>query len=218
MRNREGLYKTGQTMPSDLKGNSLLAKVRHPTRIHATMRDLPCSRAIFLDRDGTIMRDASHVGEVDQVVLIPNAVPSLKRLQDAGYKLFVITNQSGVGRGYFTREAVESIHTRLNEQFNQAGVRFERYYVCPHHPEDNCECRKPKPKLLLDAAREYGLDLSRSFMIGDRASDIQAGVNAGARSILVLTGVGRETLAKGETKPDHVAHDIAEATTWILDQ
>lgn len=175
------------------------------------------SEAVFLDRDGTIMQDASHVGKVDQVVLIPKAVPSLKRLQDAGYKLFVITNQSGVGRGYFPREAVESIHAHLNEHFNKAGVRLERYYVCPHHPEDNCECRKPKPKFLLDAAREYGLDLSRSFMIGDRVSDIQAGVNAGARTILVLTGVGHETLAKKEATPDHVAADVAEATTWILD-
>lgn len=176
------------------------------------------NRAVFLDRDGTIMEDANYVGKVDQVVLIPKAVSSLKRLQDAGYKLFVITNQSGVGRGYFTREAVESIHAHLNEQFNEAGVGFERYYICPHHPEDNCDCRKPKPKFLLDAAREYGLDLSRCFMIGDRASDIQAGLNAGARTILVLTGVGPETLAKREVKPDHVATDLSAAATWILNR
>jgi D-glycero-D-manno-heptose 1,7-bisphosphate phosphatase len=182
------------------------------------MRDEPQSRAVFLDRDGTIMEDANYVGKVDQVVLIPDAVQSLKRLQDAGYKLFVITNQSGVGRGYFTREAVESIHAHLNEHFQQAGVRLDRYYVCPHHPQDNCDCRKPKPKFLLDAAREYGLDLAHCFMMGDRVSDIQAGINAGTRSILVLTGVGRETLAKQEVKPDYVANDISDATAWILDQ
>ena len=176
------------------------------------------NRAVFLDRDGTIMVDANYVGKVDQVAVIPGARQALKRLQDAGYKLFVITNQSGVGRGYFTREAVESIHAHLNEQFGQAGVRFDRYYVCPHHPEDNCDCRKPKPKFLLDAAREYGLDLSRCFMIGDRESDIQAGVNAGVISILVLTGVGQETLAKQAAKPDHIANDIAEAAAWILRQ
>jgi histidinol phosphatase-like enzyme len=95
-------------------------------------------------------------------------------------------------------------------------VRFDRYYVCPHHPEDNCDCRKPKPKFLLDAAREYGLDLSRCFMVGDRPSDIQAGINAGVSTILVLTGVGRETLAKREVKPDHVAEDIGAASAWIL--
>ena len=173
-------------------------------------------RAVFLDRDGTIMEDANYVGTVEHVVLIARATQALKRLQDAGYKLFIITNQSGVGRGYFTRETVESIHAHLNEQFGRAGGRFDRYYVCPHHPEDNCDCRKPKPKFLLDAAREYGLDLSRCFMIGDRASDIQAGINAGVSSILVLTGAGRETFANQEAKPDHVANDIAEAAAWIL--
>jgi D-glycero-D-manno-heptose 1,7-bisphosphate phosphatase len=182
------------------------------------MADQAHNKAVFLDRDGTIMKDASHVGQVDQVVLIPKAVQSLKRLQEAGYKLFVITNQSGVGRGYFTHEAVESIHTHLNERFNEVGVRLERYYVCPHHPEDHCDCRKPKPKFLLEAAQEYGLDLSRCFMIGDRASDIQAGLNAGTKTILVLTGVGHETLARQEIKPDHVAADLAAATTWILDR
>jgi D-glycero-D-manno-heptose 1,7-bisphosphate phosphatase len=177
------------------------------------------SRAVFLDRDGTITKEgADYVGKVDHVVLIPRAVSALKRLQDAGYKLFIITNQSGVGRGYFTREAVESIHAHLNEHFHEAGVRLERYYVCPHHPEDNCDCRKPKPKFLLDAAREYGLDLSRCFMIGDRASDIQAGLNAGARTILVLTGVGRETAAKQEVAPEYVAADVSAAATWILNE
>jgi len=173
-------------------------------------------RAVFLDRDGTITEEASYVGDVDKVMPIPGAADALKQLQDAGYKLFVITNQSGVGRGYFTREAVEAIHAHLDESFANAGVRFDRYYVCPHHPEDNCDCRKPKPKFLLDAAREYGLDLSRCFMIGDRPSDIQAGANAGTKTILVLTGAGRDTLASQEVRADFVAENILAAATWIL--
>jgi D-glycero-D-manno-heptose 1,7-bisphosphate phosphatase len=174
-------------------------------------------RAVFLDRDGTILVEGTdHVGDVERVVPIPVAAAALKQLQDAGHKLFVITNQSGIGRGYFSREAVETIHAHLGRYFAQAGVRFDRYYVCPHHPEDNCECRKPKPKFLLDAAREYRLDLSQCFMIGDRLSDIQAGVNAGTRTILVLTGAGRDTLAKGEVAPDFIAEDIGAAATWIL--
>jgi len=200
-----------------LRRHSLLAKHKHPAKIHF-MHDQHRNRAVFLDRDGTIMKDASHVGKVEQVVLIPHALSALKRLQDAGYALFVITNQSGVGRGYFTHEAVESIHAHLNERFDEAGVCIERYYVCPHHPEDHCDCRKPKPKFLFDAAREYGLDLSRCFMIGDRLSDIQAGQNAGAKSILVLTGAGRETRANPEARPDHLADDLAAATEWILSQ
>ncbi len=174
------------------------------------------NRAIFLDRDGTITEEASYVGDVDKVVPIPGAAAALQQLQDAGYWLFVITNQSGVGRGYFTREAVEAIHAQLDEYFANAGVRFDRYYVCPHHPEDNCDCRKPKPKLLFDAAREHGLDLSRCFMIGDRPSDIQAGINAGTKTILVLTGAGRDMLANTEVKPDFVAENILASATWIL--
>ena len=182
------------------------------------MSQITDNRAVFLDRDGTIMEDSNYVGDVTRVILIPSAAPALKRLQDAGYKLFIVTNQSGVGRGYFTHEAVESIHAHLDEHFGKVGVHFDRYYVCPHHPEENCDCRKPKPKFLIEAAREYGLDLSRSFMVGDRASDIQAGVNAGAKTILVLTGAGRETLAKQEVRPDYVAEDIGEAAAWILEQ
>jgi D-glycero-D-manno-heptose 1,7-bisphosphate phosphatase len=175
------------------------------------------NRAVFLDRDGTIMEDANYVGDVERVLVIPGAAAALRQLQEAGYKLFIITNQSGVGRGYFSREAVELIHEHLDEYFGRSGVRFDHYYVCPHHPEDNCDCRKPKPKFLLDAAREYGLDLSRCFMVGDRASDIQAGDNAGVPTILVLTGVGRETLAKREVKPNHVAENIGAAVAWILE-
>jgi D-glycero-D-manno-heptose 1,7-bisphosphate phosphatase len=180
------------------------------------MSQTASTRAVFLDRDGTIMEDSNYVGDIERVLVIPSAVAALQRLQEAGYKLFIITNQSGVGRGYFTREAVESIHAHLDEHFGRHGVHFDRYYVCPHHPEDNCDCRKPKPKFLLDAAREYGLELSHCFMVGDRPSDIQAGINAGVSSILVLTGVGRETLAKREVKPDHVAEDIGAAAAWIL--
>ena len=173
-------------------------------------------RAVFLDRDGTIMEDSNYVGDVERVILIPNAPAALKRLQEAGYKLFVVTNQSGVGRGYFTREAVEAIHAHLDEYFGRTGVRFDRYYVCPHHPEDNCDCRKPKPKFLLEAAQEYGLDLAHCYMIGDRVSDIQAGAAAGTKTILVLTGGGRETFAKREATPDFVAEDIGGAALWIL--
>jgi histidinol-phosphate phosphatase family protein len=173
-------------------------------------------RAVFLDRDGTIMEDPSFVGDIERVVLVPGAAEALRQLQEAGYKLLVVTNQSGVGRGYFTRETVEAIHARLDEYFGNAGVHFDRYYVCPHHPEDNCDCRKPKPKFLLDAAREYGLDLSHCFMIGDRRTDIQTGANGGARTILVLTGAGRDTLANQEVKPDFVAENLRDATTWIL--
>ena len=174
------------------------------------------SRAVFLDRDGTITEDPSFVGTVEQATVIPGAVAALKELQDAGYRLFVVTNQSGVGRGYFSRDAVEAIHAQLNNYLAAAGARFDRYYVCPHRPEDNCDCRKPKPKFLLEAAREFGLDLPHCYMVGDRLTDVQVGINAGTRTILVLTGAGRDTQAAGEIDPDFVADDIRAASAWIL--
>lgn len=175
-------------------------------------------RAVFLDRDGVLMHDANYVGHVDQVVILDKAPEALRRLQDAGFHLFVVTNQSGVGRGYFTRQAVDEIHALLDAAFAKAGARVERYYVCPHHPEDKCDCRKPSPKSLRTAAAEFGLDLSRCFMVGDRSSDVQCGQNAGARAVLVLTGAGVETLAKGEVRPEHVAADVSAAADWILQQ
>jgi histidinol-phosphate phosphatase family protein len=176
----------------------------------------PRARAVFLDRDGTIMEDANYVGHVERVVVIPGAVGALRRLQQAGFRLFIVTNQSGVGRGYFSREAVEEIHAHLDRIFGAAGVRFDRYYVCPHHPDEGCDCRKPKPRFLLEAAGEYGLDLAGSFMVGDRLTDIQTGANAGAKTVLVLTGIGEQTQGEDAVKPDHVARDIAAAADWIL--
>ena len=162
------------------------------------------------------MQDSNYVGHVERVVLIAAAAEAVRQLQDAGFRLFVVTNQSGVGRGYFSRAAVDEIHALLDRHFAAAGTRIERYFVCPHHPEENCECRKPKPKFLLEAAREFDLDLARSFMVGDRSSDIRCGQNAGTRTILVRTGAGAETLAKGDVQPDHVAADIGAAAAWIL--
>jgi len=164
------------------------------------------------------MQDAGYYGDVDRILIIEAAYPALKRLQDAGFKLLVVTNQTGVARGHYTREHVEFVHDHLNKQLAAHGVRIDRYYVCPHHPDDHCDCRKPKPKSLRDAAKEFHLDLARCFMIGDRESDIHTGHNAGVTTVLVLTGAGRDALADGTTKPDHVAADISAAADWILAQ
>jgi D-glycero-D-manno-heptose 1,7-bisphosphate phosphatase len=176
----------------------------------------PTNRAVFLDRDGVLMQDTNYVGNVERVILIPSAIPALQRLYEAGYMLFVVTNQSGVARGYFTREAVDQIHLFLNQQFNAAGVHITHYYICPHHPEDNCDCRKPHPKNILAAARDHQLDLRQCVMVGDRATDIQTGINAGTKTALVLTGAGKETLAKNEVKPDFVGADLLAVADWLL--
>jgi len=176
------------------------------------------NRAVFLDRDGVLMQDSNYVGHVDRVVILDSAPQAVRRLQDAGFHVFVVTNQSGVGRGYFTRQAVDEIHALLDREFAKAGARVERYFVCPHHPEDKCDCRKPSPKFLRQAAAEFALDLAHCFMVGDRVSDVQCGQNAGARAVLVLTGAGAETVAKDEAKPDHVAANVSAAADWILQQ
>jgi D-glycero-D-manno-heptose 1,7-bisphosphate phosphatase len=162
------------------------------------------------------MEDASYFGDVDRVRIIPSAPAALKRLHDAGYRLFIVTNQSGVARRCFTREAVDQVHARLDAAFSAAAVKFDRYYICPHNPEDNCDCRKPQPRFLLEAAREYGLDLSQCITVGDRATDIQTGQNAGTKTALVLTGGGREALAKGDIQADCIADDITGVVDWIL--
>jgi D-glycero-D-manno-heptose 1,7-bisphosphate phosphatase len=198
--------------------SSLETCTPHARHYNAARMNKPVNRAVFLDRDGTIMEDASYFGDVDRAIIISSAPAALKRLHTAGYRLFVVTNQSGVARGYFTREAIEQIHTFLDDQFAALGVRFDRYYVCPHHPEDHCDCRKPKPKFLQEAIHEYRLEPARCFMIGDRPTDIQAGINAGVQTILVLTGAGQETLAKGNVSPNYVADDLRTAADWILTQ
>ena len=176
------------------------------------------NRAVFLDRDGVLIEDTNYVGHVDEVKLIAAGPPALRRLREAGFLLFVVTNQSGVARGYFTREQVDEIHALLNGYFAKAGVALDRYYICPHHPEDHCDCRKPKPKFLFDAAREFALDRTQCYMIGDRVTDVQCGQNAGLRTVLVLTGGGREAAAKNVVTPDHVAADVGAAADWILRQ
>jgi histidinol-phosphate phosphatase family protein len=140
------------------------------------------AKAVFLDRDETLNPDPGYISDPALFMLYPWVASELRRLKDAGFLLIVISNQSGVGRGLIPSGALESIHQKLNLLLDrEAGVRIDHFAICIHRPEDGCECRKPKPKLILDTATRFGIDLPSSFMIGDRESDRQAGVNAGVR-------------------------------------
>lgn len=139
-------------------------------------------KAAFFDRDGTLIKDVSYLSSFDQIELLPGIFDLCLSLQQAGYLLFVVTNQSGIGRGFFTHEFVNQTHVKLSQVFVEQGIAFEHFYYCPHHPDQNCLCRKPSPGMLLQAAQEYGLDLSCSLMFGDRQSDWTAGEKAGCRS------------------------------------
>ena len=148
-------------------------------------------RAFFLDRDGVVIEQIAYLKDPEQVALIPGVAAALRAIRAAGDLAVVITNQSGVARGYFTMAEVEAVHRRMRELLRAEGAEIDDIRICPHGPAENCPCRKPRPQLFFDAARELDIDLARSVMVGDRLSDLQAGANAGCSvSFLVRTGYG----------------------------
>ena len=149
------------------------------------------SPAVFLDRDGTLMRDVDYCGDPNNVHILPGVPEALRKLKDRGFKLIVITNQSGIGRGYFNEEQYREVENELSRQLGEDLL--DATYYCPHLPNDKCECRKPSPEMVLTAAREHDIDLAKSFFIGDKPSDLECGRNAGVKTILVKTGYGNET-------------------------
>jgi len=175
--------------------------------------------AVFLDRDGTLIAEKNYLSKVEDVAVYPGAVAALKRLQDAGFKLFIVSNQSGVGRGYFTLADVERVNQHLCEVFNQGGVRFEKIYIAPEAPDQPSRGRKPSPQFLFDARDEFHLDLSRSYVIGDKLIDLECGWNAGAKkSLLVRTGYGAELERTAAAKLTQaiVVDNLSTAADWIL--
>lgn len=178
--------------------------------------------AIFLDRDGVVIEGVHYLSSPRQVQLIPGTAEAIASLNRAGWPVVIVTNQSGVARGLFPAETVHAVHRHISELLLEHGARIDAYYFCPHHESGDvpefrldCECRKPKPGMLLQAAAEHGLDLANSWMIGDRESDLQAGVAAGTRTILVRTGFGSTTditsLDRFALNLELVAKDLADA-------
>jgi D-glycero-D-manno-heptose 1,7-bisphosphate phosphatase len=175
------------------------------------------NRAVFLDRDGTLIEEKDYLHKPEEVVLYPGATEALQKLRDAGFKLFLVTNQSGVGRGYFTLADVEKVHTHLANLLAQHGVKFERIYVAPEAPDQPSRGRKPSPQFLFDARDEFGIDLSQSYMIGDKLIDLECGWNAGVKkSILVRTGYGSEVAKNPTLSHACVCNSLSEASDWIL--
>ena len=176
--------------------------------------------AVFLDRDGTINEEMGYINHLSRFVLLPRTLEAIKRLNDEGLKVVVITNQSGAARGYFPPSLVEEVHAHMQNLLAAGGARLDGIYVCLHGPQEGCPCRKPQPGLILRAAAELNLDLSRSYAVGDRHKDIQTGTQAGVKGILVLTGYGRgeyENFAPAwDVRPVHVAGDLLDAAEWII--
>jgi len=173
------------------------------------------NKAVFLDRDGTINIDFGYTHKIKDLEIFPNAMEGLKLLQDSGYKRIIITNQSGIARGYFTEEDYHTFMEEMYTRLGKEGINFNGEYFCPHHPDDNCNCRKPKTGMLEQAAKDFNLDLNTCWMIGDSVSDIQAGKNAYCRTIHVLTG---KEYTEPIKKADFIANNLVDAANYILSQ
>ena len=155
------------------------------------------NKYVLLDRDGVINYDSdNYIKSPDEFIIMPESIKALSMLYKNGYKIIVITNQSGINRGYYTKDTLDNIHKKLSDELDKHQVKIEKIYYCPHIPEEDCKCRKPSPKLLLQAIEEYNIDTSNLFFVGDKLSDIQAGLSAGIKTALVLTGKGAKTLQK----------------------
>ncbi len=177
------------------------------------------NKAVFLDRDGVLVTEADYLRHEKDLRLLPGAAAALVRLRRAGFKLVVVTNQSGVARGYLSLATLARIHRLLRALLRQKGARLDAIYFCPHHPETGrrvrCRCRKPGTLMLEKAARRFSIDFASSYFVGDTSTDVLAAKNAGCRSILVKTGYGGKD-GSYRVKPDAVARDLAGAARLIL--
>ena len=169
-------------------------------------------KAIFIDRDGTIVENVGYVYKVEDFKLLPNAIRGLKLLKN--YKLFIITNQSGIGRGIYKLKDFVMFNSHLLRELKKNNIKIQKIYYCHHKPEDNCDCRKPKTKLLKDAEKEFHINLKKSFVVGDMKSDFELGRNAKCKTIHVLTGHGIKH--KNDVNPNYFAKDLLDAAKWIL--
>jgi histidinol-phosphate phosphatase family protein len=172
--------------------------------------------AVFLDRDGTILTERGYLADPKKMKIYPFAFPALKRLSKAGYKLVVITNQSGVARGYLTLARLAEIHRQFRARFKSKGISIAGIYFCPHAPNAGCRCRKPSPYLVKKAARELKIDLKRSFVVGDQDRDILLARKSGAQGVLVLTGAGKSQTKGTRKQAAHVTRTLLTAADWIV--
>jgi D-glycero-D-manno-heptose 1,7-bisphosphate phosphatase len=183
--------------------------------------------AVFIDRDGTLTEEVGYVNHPSRLRLLPRAGEANCRLNAANVAAVLVTNQAGIARGYFSESVLQAVNESLYAQLARAGARLDGRYACLHHPTEGeapyrarCDCRKPKPGLLLRAAGDLGLDLARCTMVGDKASDLVAARAVGAGAVLVLTGYGRGEWEyrreRFDVQPDHVATDLLDAVDWVL--
>ena len=179
-------------------------------------------RAIFLDRDGTLNVEVNYLHRIEDLELVPGAAEAVRALSRAGFLAVVVTNQAGIARGYYDEAALHTLHEEMQRRLAAEGARIDAFYFCPHHPEFGgaCECRKPAAGMLSQAAQDHGIDLARSWLIGDTSGDIGAGCAVGCRTVLVRSGYGAQTeaaLVSGDApQPEAIVDDLRAAATYIL--
>lgn len=180
-----------------------------------------------MDRDGTVCEEVGYVNHVDRIRLLPRSAEAIRLLNHAAFQAVVFTNQAGVARGYFDEELIHDVHDRVRQMLADEGARLDGIYYCPHHPtageppyRKDCDCRKPKPGMLLRARDEMGIDLASSYVVGDSIRDVGAGHAVGATTVMVRTGYGKGEIEyrshRWTVRPHHVADDLLEAVRWIL--
>jgi len=181
--------------------------------------------AVFLDRDGTLLEEAGYLDRLDRLVFFPYSVDAVRLLNRANFAVVVVTNQAGIARGIFKESFVAEAHQHITARLSAGGARVDGFYYCPHHPEavieqyrKSCDCRKPEPGLLRQAAADLDLAFDRSFVIGDRWHDLEAGHRVGARGVLVRTGYGttEERTPLDRVRPAAIVDNLMEAVSWIL--
>lgn len=175
------------------------------------------NKAVFLDRDGTINVDIGYLGDPDDLIIIRRAGKGIKLLKDKGFFVFIVTNQSGIARKYFSRKDLKAVNDKILSELGKDRVKIDGIACCPHHPRQKCRCRKPSPKMVKDLARKHNISLERSFFVGDKLIDVQTGKNAGCRTVLIDTEM--TALIENEedwAQPDFVARDLLEAARWII--
>lgn len=176
------------------------------------------NRAVFLDRDGTIARDVHYCSRPEDLELLPTVGEGIRLLNEAEFKVVVITNQSGIARGYFTEEMLGKIHQKMINDLARYGAHIDAIYYCPHHPDEGCECRKPKPKLAYQAIKDLQIDSQQSYVIGDRLMDVQLARAVGCKSVMISSDPGRSELEDCDILPDYIGSDFESAARWIMQQ
>jgi len=178
-------------------------------------------RAVFFDRDGTINEEVGYLSRLEDLKIFDNAAEAIRKIKGQGFLAIIITNQSGVARGFFDEQFIVTVHEKINEYLEERGTRLDALYYCPHHPKFGnekyrkaCPCRKPEPGLLLKAAEDFNIDLQKSYVVGDMPRDMDIARRVGAKGVMVRTGYGKYVTIMG--KADFIAADLREAADWII--